>query len=136
MGTKKRKAKTKTNTARTTRTTRSEDRESPHMKQKGKDNWHWNVNVAYRITVDNVPVFKCYGAAPEDKKLAVLPLGYEFSSKSGRRSVSGDEWLRVSKSSGIDEVKSVAWVPAKLLGKVFAEEVPEDDTDSESELGV
>eukprot|EP01047_Picozoa_sp_COSAG01_P005290 COSAG01_NODE_179_length_22923_cov_25.190535_23_plen_867_part_00 len=102
------------------------------LKKKGADNWSWNVDMAYRVLADDVPVFSKFAAPLTDPPLAKLPLGFELSSKSGRRSTTGDEWLRVSKSSGIEGLDKVAWVPAKLVGKVLVEEVPQDEWDEES----
>jgi hypothetical protein len=99
----------------------------------GTDNWKWNVDMAYRVVAEDVPVYKKFAAPSTDTPLTTLTLGFEFSSKSGRRSASGDEWLRVSKASGIDGVVQAAWVPAKLLGSVLAEEVPVDEWGEESE---
>jgi hypothetical protein len=98
--------------------------------KEGKtDSWKWNVDMAYRVVVDDVPVFAKIGST--EKPIMVLTLGMELASKSGKRTASGDEWLRVSKNSGIG-IKSQAWVPCKLMGKVVVEEVPVDEWAEES----
>ena len=90
-----------------------------------KQEWAWSRDVPYRVDTAELPVYK---GKPEAKgePLMTLALGTEFTSKKGTFTVTGDSWIKVTKSSGIGLNVHAAWVPMKVQEKTLVEEVEEE----------